>query len=1069
MTIIYKDYEKFANMLVKDVLEKLTGSHKDFERRFMSRQPHYDILIGNLSGIDMESDSGDDSKTLNTISVKFLIEDFKDEISIHLDFSLYFRVLPTFEEQNKYLIQKNSNNIALVPIWQRKDVQFDFIIDQNFEEENLDFEDIVAEINQDKNLYRKKVFLKKDILENEEEYNKFIETQRKPTNENFLFWESVLKLNKRKFTQNGKDYLLIDISFENLSPIVKDKLFEASLFNPVLEINLGDNVIHPFKYKSSKDEFYDSYLRCLNCQGDFDRLSNKITTKNYGIFNQEKNTPVSYLDDVDISFKTLSAPNGIFELEKIYQLMNKHLKNSSEDDEDYHDFIDMKERFKANIDLIKSNEIVAHAFYLMNETFEKNSKGKYDEWRLFQIVFIVSQLGDIVFPDTDRDTCELLHVMTGGGKSEAYFGIVVFNAFFDRLSGKRFGVTAVTKFPLRMLSVQQLERIANVFIFAEQLRKREEIAGEPFSIAYFVGSQDTEFPSDNYKIISKIRTARAKDEQIPGKIISKCPLCGGDVYLDIDERRELILHKCDNCGEKFRLFYCDDEIYRTLPTFIVSTVDKWAGIALNRRFRNLLGGQLDKCEEGHGYIPSNDFCSYKLSNRRQCRSSGEMVDIDFDTGPTLIIQDEMHLIREGFGTIDSHFESLIESMKSEFSNGVKFKNIAMTATVTGAEKQIKELYHKNTRVFPPLLENKNGDNFFFIKEHTVDGEKIYQRQIIGLKPNGQNFLLSLLVLRYVSEFLKQVEENLPRFSRKSKINMSDLNEIISNYKKLLTYHNKKEEAHAEAYNTDDYINNGQYDLYEIVSRPLTGENDTDYIKDTIATINNFYEYEENKDKILVVNSTSVVSHGVDIDDWNLMIFDGMTRNTSEYIQALSRVGRKVFGIVFISFVFTKTRDLSFYQHFDDYHRILQQKVETVPLSRWAKLGFKQTFTSIFNASVLNYLSNELNMPLYNTGIVKVELAKDENKKLLVDFIKKAYITDSDMKGARYFDEVIEEEMNDRIKAITEYVGTENFFPNALKSRDDKYYRTQFGMRGIQDEIFLVPYIRDKNFISSRRD
>ena len=40
------------------------------------------------------------------------------------------------------------------------------------------------------------------------------------------------------------------------------------------------------------------------------------------------------------------------------------------------------------------------------------------------------------------------------------------------------------------------------------------------------------------------------------------------------------------------------------------------------------------------------------------------------------------------------------------------------------------------------------------------------------------------------------------------------------------------------------------------------------------------------------------------------------------------------------------------------------KVETVPLSRWTKLGFKQTFTSVFCAGVLNYMSDLLERPIY---------------------------------------------------------------------------------------------------------
>ena len=93
------------------------------------------------------------------------------------------------------------------------------------------------------------------------------------------------------------------------------------------------------------------------------------------------------------------------------------------------------------------------------------------------------------------------------------------------------------------------------------------------------------------------------------------------------------------------------------------------------------------------------FVSMKPAPEKNVVKYGTHVNVPFNTGPTLIIQDEMHLIKEGFGTIDSHFESLFEAMQYEFS-GEKFKNIAMTATVTGAKIQVEHLYHKNIRVFP---------------------------------------------------------------------------------------------------------------------------------------------------------------------------------------------------------------------------------------------------------------------------------------------------------------------------------------------------------------------------------
>uniref|UniRef100_UPI00386CE162 helicase-related protein n=1 Tax=Methanobrevibacter sp. TaxID=66852 RepID=UPI00386CE162 len=656
--------------------------------------------------------------------------------------------------------------------------------------------------------------------------------------------------------------------------------------------------------------------------------------------------------------------------------------------------------------------------------------------------------------------------MTGGGKSEAYFGIVIFTAFWDRLNGKEFGISALTKFPLRMLSIQQLQRIANVFIHAEEVRKSNEIGGEPFSIAYFVGSQGNEFPSHNFRIINQILAKREKNEFIKGKIIEKCPLCGGEVFLDIDETQNLVVHKCHGCGNIFRLYYSDDEIYRTLPTFIVSTVDKLAAIASNRRFKNLLGGKLDLCKRGHGFIPHNDKCNVKFGARQVCNEKGDEFEVNFDIGPTLIIQDEMHLIREGFGTIDSHFESLIEMMKSAFSDDVIFKNIVMTATVTGAKTQIKHLYHKDTRIFPPSLEIAEGDNFFFEKLEE-DGKIINQRQIVGLKQNAYSTMLLLVILRYISEFIKKIEKDLETFSNHNDFDIDELSKVIPYYKNLLTYHNRKQDVHKMSYNVLDLVNSYE-STYDLVSNNLTGDDNLDHIKETINNVVSFQDKEENENKLSLVSATSIVSHGVDVDTWNVMAFEGMPRNTSEYIQALSRVGRKHFGIVFVLYDYMKIRDVSFYQNFTEYHEILDDKVETVPLSRWTKLGLKQTFTSVFCAGVLNYMSDILEKPIYTVEEFNKVFVDDMNRRLLINFIKKAYISDSDMLGADFFDETIENETVERIEYLADYTGSETFyFPNALKDcSNNKYYKTQFGMRGIQDSLVFSPVNKDLEFRKS---
>ncbi|WP_405290628.1 helicase-related protein [Methanobrevibacter sp.] len=1074
-------YEKFGKILSNDVVQKLIGAHDEFKITKHHSLPSKNILIGALLPKSVESDvSIENSKDLNSISVKCLLKDDVSPINVDISFSMFYRVFPSFEEQIEGIKkQGNKKSYSIERIWKRKDVSISNIAVNPLNGDNveLDLSAVIKEIMEDPNVVKFERKIPSGALDSEDNFEEFLDNIRKEKFEFRYAWNLHIKSKVRSFLQDDEDYLLLELFLVNntIDLSNEDKainLYDRTIFNPIMSIDLKNNELIPFHYVYTYDDQLKDYygdLRCLNCHGNYDEGKNIIKTSNYVTFDQEKVSPKSDVDYADISFKTLSSERGFLELDKIYLKMNEFYENSrnnsSSENQIYlkelDEFKDMKERFNDNIQLLRTNSNAAKAFYLMNETFSNNSK--YPTWRLFQIVFIVLQIRDIVETDYQRDVCELLHVMTGGGKSEAYFGIVIFAAFWDRLNGKKFGVSALTKFPLRMLSIQQLQRIANVFIHAEEVRREHDVGGEPFSIAYYVGSQGNEFPRHNFRIINQILVKKEKNEFFKGKIIEKCPLCGGDVFLDIDESQNLVIHKCHSCNKVFRLYYSDDEIYRTLPTFIVATVDKLASIASNRRFKNLLGGKLDVCKKGHGFIPRNDKCEVKHAARQFCNESGSIFDVDFDIGPTLIIQDEMHLIREGFGTIDSHFESLIEAMKMEFSEGVNFKNIVMTATVTGAKTQIQHLYHKKTRIFPPTLLNSNGNNFFF--ETLKEGDKIInQRQIVGLKQNAYSTMLLLVILRYVSEFIKKIEGDLMKFAEDNDFELDELSTVIPYYKNLLTYHNRKQDVHKMSYNILDLVNSYP-STYDLVPNNLTGDDNLDHIKETINNVSSFQDKDENKDKLSLVSATSIVSHGVDIDTWNVMAFEGMPRNTSEYIQALSRVGRKHFGIVFVLYDYMKIRDVSFYQNFSEYHEILDDKVENVPLARWTKLGFKQTFTSVFCASVLNYMSDLLEKPIYTVEEFNKVFNEDMNRRLLINFIKEAYISNSDMLGADFFDEMIEEETIERIDYLADYSGSEtSYFPNALKDRShNKYYKTQFGMRGIQDSLVFSPVNQDLAF------
>ena len=144
------------------------------------------------------------------------------------------------------------------------------------------------------------------------------------------------------------------------------------------------------------------------------------------------------------------------------------------------------------------------AWLFLNRTFfDAGAERGIEGWRLFQLAFILAHIPTIASrmdayakgpwfdAEFDEETATLLYFPTGGGKSEAFFGLLVFNLFFDRLRGKKTGVTALIRYPLRLLTLQQAQRLLAILMRAELLRRTASILGQPFEIGFWVGSGNT--------------------------------------------------------------------------------------------------------------------------------------------------------------------------------------------------------------------------------------------------------------------------------------------------------------------------------------------------------------------------------------------------------------------------------------------------------------------------------------------------------------------------------------------------------------------------------------------------
>ncbi|MEI9975313.1 MAG: hypothetical protein WDO73_26580 [Ignavibacteriota bacterium] len=384
-------------------------------------------------------------------------------------------------------------------------------------------------------------------------------------------------------------------------------------------------------------------------------------------------------------------------------------------------FRDEETRFAAGIAALGKDDRLMQAFQGMNRIFQRTSK--FESWHLFQIVFIVSQITALViregisggeWPTGSTHTwddvlhwADVLWFPTGGGKTEAYLGLISCAALYDRLRGKSFGVTAWLRFPLRMLSVQQLQRAARVVWETEKERrtlKCDDPTSQPISLGYFVGKSST--PNRlNYAEWAFDRLESDPELRNRLLLVSNCPACDGTktVQIVIDRALLRIRHVCSQCHEHLPIYVSDDEVYRFLPTVIVGTIDKMASIAFRPDFPMLWGATAWRCPEHpeHGY-GMGDWCIQGCPTNPVAGRKGRKrtVVVPYDPSPALHIQDELHLLQQELGAFAGHYETLVRSCEEQVGTRPA-KTIAATATIEGYEHQIRQIYGvPNARRFP---------------------------------------------------------------------------------------------------------------------------------------------------------------------------------------------------------------------------------------------------------------------------------------------------------------------------------------------------------------------------------
>lgn len=142
------------------------------------------------------------------------------------------------------------------------------------------------------------------------------------------------------------------------------------------------------------------------------------------------------------------------------------------------------ERIKEGIDLLEDDEESRLAFCFANKVMNLQHHWKTGNnliWYPFQLAFILMNLPGIRDEfDPHRNVCDLLWFPTAGGKTEAYLGLAVFALALrrrlcrgDTFSGGGAGTGVLSRYTLRLLTIQQFRRTVSVMAACEKCRIQE--------------------------------------------------------------------------------------------------------------------------------------------------------------------------------------------------------------------------------------------------------------------------------------------------------------------------------------------------------------------------------------------------------------------------------------------------------------------------------------------------------------------------------------------------------------------------------------------------------------------
>jgi len=671
-----------------------------------------------------------------------------------------------------------------------------------------------------------------------------------------------------------------------------------------------------------------------------------------------------------------------------------------------------KARMHEGINLLVSDAEVRDAFKIANLAMhvaalqadsaradKRYANGVQPAWRPFQLAFVLLNLPAIADPShSDRTVADLIYFPTGGGKTEAYLGLIAITLLLRRLRGKTRpdegrGVAVLLRYTLRLLTLDQLGRAATLMCALEELRRRDpqRLGNTRFAVGLWVGKAAT---------ANKLKEVHAaKHDFTPGRTdspfpLTSCPWCGEAITIHniklVDAGgkpsqtkyvRAVVYCEGADCqyserkrpGQGLPVLFVDEQIYKELPDFVVATVDKFAMIPW-RGEAGMLFGRATHLDAGRAYGVMHN---------------PPVGAVPLPHGllpPELIIQDEMHLISGPLGTMVGLYETAIDYLCEREINGVRRvpKIVCSTATVRRAREQIRALFERETAIFPPRGIN-DGDNFFAKVDQRGHG-----RLYVGVAAPGRA-LRAVSVRAYATVLAAAQKHYDPKGA---------LDQPADPYMTLIGYFNSLRELGGMRRLVEDEVATRVKDFADgkrphhfvgphpwaadrrlLLPAELTSRESTERVKETKRRLSMRRASEDNGgDPLDTVLASNMISVGLDVDRLGLMVVTGQPKTTSEYIQATSRVGRAYPGLVVTCLNASRPRDRSHYERFVAYHESFYREVEATSVTPFSL----QTLDRGMAGTMLSMLRHGIADMEPARGVMRLH----ENRALANDILEK---------------------------------------------------------------------------------